>query len=434
MRDDFVAHRWRTFAEYSSRRAVVFAVAYFGYAACYLVRNNIAVVSDIMVGELGWTTTQVGAVLAGFSVTYGIGKLAMGVVVDRYSLRRTFAWGLGGSSVICIAMAATDHPIVLMLGLAVIGILQGACAPAALAMLGAWYPAHQRGSRVAIWNTSQNVGGAFLPLLISGGLALTGPSNWQVGLWLPGIVALACAGLASRLGGDRPWQEGLPTLKELYPGSPIGGSLAPAGVSYWRLVRIHVFGNRALAALLVLNALFYLLRFGILNWIPIYLVNEQGLSQQSAAAVMSAFEWGAIPGALAFALIAHLWPTRTSSAAAIAMAAFSGVVLIYASAPHPVILTITVGTLGALVYGPQVIINILTLNFVSPRAIGIAVGWVGLGGYLVGALSANVAIPQIVDVAGWPLIFTGLSVVGAGIAVLCLALQRTENRAMQARP
>lgn len=430
MRDDFVAHRWRPFADYTSRRSVVFAVAYFGYAACYFVRNNVAVVSDIMISELGWTATQVGTILAAFSLTYGVGKLAMGIAVDRYSLPRVFALGLGGSALICIAMAFMTHPVALMLSLAAIGILQGACAPAALAMLGCWYPAHQRGSRVAIWNTSQNVGGALLPMIISGGLALTGPTNWQVGLWLPGIVALICAGAIERLGGDRPWRENMPTLKVLYPNSPSPATVAPAGVSYWTLVRVHVLRNRALAVLLVLNALFYLLRFGILNWIPLYLADERGLTQTAAASIMSVFEWGAIPGALAFALIAHLWPTRTSSAAAAAMAIFAGVVLVYGSSTTPGMLAWSAGTLGALVYGPQVIINILTLNFVSPRAIGIAVGWVGLGGYLVGAVTANVAIPQLVEATGWPLIFTSLSVTGAVIAALCLALQRAENRSM----
>lgn len=413
---------------------MVLAVAYFGYAACYLVRNNIAVVSDILMSEYGWTTARIGAILAGFSVTYGIGKLAMGVVVDRFSLKRTFALGLGGSALICIGMAFTNHPLALMLCLATIGILQGACAPAALAMIGAWYPAHQRGSRVAIWNTSQNVGAAMLPLIVSGGLALTGPTNWQIGLWLPGLVALACAAAVDRLGGERPWQEGMPTLRSLYPDSPDSGTLAPAGVSYWRLVQVHVLRNRALAALMLLNALFYLLRFGILNWIPIFLSSEKGLTQATAAAVMSAFEWGAIPGALAFALVAHLWPTRTSSAAAVAMVAFAILVLVYASESDPLLLALTAGSLGALVYGPQVIINILTLSFVSPRAIGVAVGWVGLGGYLVGALTANVAIPQLVAAAGWPLIFTSLSATGVAIAVLCLALQRSENRAMSVRP
>ena len=86
MRDDFAAPRWRTMGHYLRRRRVVFAVAYLGYAACYLVRNNVAVASDILSREHGWTPTQIGSILAGFTLSYGIGKLVMGVVVDRFSL------------------------------------------------------------------------------------------------------------------------------------------------------------------------------------------------------------------------------------------------------------------------------------------------------------------------------------------------------------
>lgn len=434
MRDDFSATRWRTAAHYLRRRRVVFAVAYLGYAACYLVRNNVAVASDILTREHGWTPAQIGSILAGFTLSYGIGKLVMGVVVDRYSLRHSFAWGLGVSALVCVGMTFLTDPLALTLALVLIGVLQGACAPAALATLGAWYPARQRGSRVAIWNTSQNLGGAGLPLVVSGGLALTGPTNWQIAFWLPGCIALIAALAADRLGGERPWQEGLPTLRELAPDAP--GELPdppPSDVGYWDLVRVHVLANPSLALLMVLNALLYVLRFGILNWIPIFLIGERGHTQFQAAATMSLFEWGAIPGALAFAVVAWRWPRGTSTAAAWCMVALAVLIPVYAAggaggAGSVVPVGAVAFALGALVYGPQVIVNILTLAFVSPRAVGVAVGWVGLGGYLVGALSANLAIPQLAGAAGWPVSFAGLTLVALTCAVLCRRLQRLERR------
>ena len=430
MRDDFAAPRWRTMAHYLRRRRVVFAVAYLGYAACYLVRNNVAVASDILSREHGWTPTQIGSILAGFTLSYGIGKLVMGVVVDRFSLRRSFAWGLGVSALVCVGMTFLHHPLALTLALVLIGILQGACAPAALATLAAWYPARIRGSRVAVWNTSQNLGGAGLPLVVSGGLALTGPTNWQIAFWLPGCIALTAAVLADRLGGERPWQEGLPTLRELAPDGPDElPDAPPPDVGYWELVRVHVLANPSLALLMVLNALLYVLRFGILNWIPLYLIGERGLTQFQAAATMSLFEWGAIPGALAFAVIAWRWPRGTSTAAAWCMVALALLVPMYAAGEGSAGVGLVAFALGALVYGPQVIVNILTLAFVSPRAVGVAVGWVGLGGYLVGALSANLAIPQLAQAAGWPVSLAGLALVALVCAALCVRLQRIERRA-----
>ena len=439
MRDEFAAPRRSSpaqdLARYLHRRRTVFLVAYLGYAACYLVRNNVAVASDVLAAEHGWSASQIGSILAGFTLSYGIGKLVMGVAVDRFSLRHSFAWGLGASALVCIAMTFLHHPLALTLALVLIGLLQGACAPAALATLAAWYPARTRGSRVAVWNTSRNVGGAGLPLLVSGGLALTGPTNWQIAFWMPGVVALVVAVWADRRGGDRPWQEGLPTLRDLSREQDRAGHPSDAGeaprpdVSYWDLVRVHVLANPDLLLLMVLNALMYVLRFGILNWIPLYLTWERGLTRFEAAGVMSLFEWGAIPGALIFAVAAWRRPRGTSGVAAWCMVALGALIPLYLVVEGGTRIGAVVFVLGMLVYGPQVVVNILTLAFVHPRAVGVAVGWVGLGGYLVGALLANLAVPQIAEALGWNVGFGTLTAVALVCAWLCARLQRIEHGA-----
>lgn len=413
---------------FAARRRQVFLVAYLGYAACYLVRNNVAVVSDLLTRELGLSVTQVGGLLAGFTLSYGLGKLVMGVVVDQLSLRYAFAWGLGVSAALCCGMAFLREPWALGIALVLIGLVQGACAPAALAMIGAWYPPVLRGSRVAVWNTSQNAGALALPLMISGGLALAGPTDWRVGFWAPGLVALVCAAVVARAGGERPWQEGYPTLRAVYGAEASPAVTVPAEVPYWTLVRVHVLGSPVLALLVILNSLLYLLRFGVLNWLPIYQIQENRLTQFEASLAITAFEWGAIPGSLAFALLARRWPGRMASSAAVAIILLALVLVTYTVSDTADSVVLTVVPLGALVYGPQVIVNVLTLNFVSPRAVGVAVGWVGLGGYLVGALLANTAIPRIAAWSTWDLSLATLVVVCLVCVALCLRLRRHELR------
>ena len=426
MQDDFAAVTRFSTSQFLARRRMVFAVAYLGYAACYLVRNNVAVVSEVLTHEMGWTPVEIGGILTGFTMSYGVGKLVMGVVVDRLRLRNTFAVGIGLSALICVAMAFMRDRTALTAALVAIGLLQGACAPAALAMLGAWYPPASRGSRVAIWNSSQNLGAAALPMIVSGGLALTGPNDWTIGFWLPGLIALVFAVFSYRFGGDRPWQESMPTLSEVFGRDALPQLNVPPEVSYWRLVWVHVIGNRTLAVLGLLNALLYLLRFGVLNWIPIFEVGQQGLTPYEASLTMSAFEWGAIPGALAFAWLAARWPTRNAACAAAAIGILAFAILAFALATDPSSAQALALLVGALVYGPQVIINILTLNFVSPRAIGVAVGWVALGGYLFGAAAANLTLPRVAEGSGWFLSFALLSVTCVVCVGICLWLRRKE--------
>lgn len=426
--DEFAVGPRADVNRFFARRPLVFLMAYVGYAACYLVRNNLIVVSEIMTAELDWTAIQIGAVLSAFTISYGVGKLVMGIVVDHLRLRFAFAWALGVSAVLCLMMAWQRDPLVFTILLAVIGLVQGACAPAALATLGAWYAPLERASRVAVWNTSQNVGAGLLSVIVSGGLALVGPREWSVGFWLPALVALACALLVGRYGGDRPWRERMPTLRTVFGPDAQPQLNIPPDVSYARLVRVHVLGNRTLLTLAALNTILYFIRFGILAWIPISGAEQRNLTYTDASMVVTAFEWGAIPGALLFAWVCHRRPRAATRAAAVAIGLLAVLIVLYAVADDPEVTIAIAVPLGALVYGPQVIVNVLTLNFVSPRAVGVAIGWVGLGGYLVGAAVANVSLPHIAAASSWMLSALTLPIACLVCIVLCLHLRTVERR------
>lgn len=429
--DDFSARPSHAPGAYEARRRTVFWVAFLGYAACYLVRNNTAVVSEILVRERGWTPVEVGWILTAFSLTYGVGKLVLGVLVDRMSLRTSFAGAMAISALVCVVMAFLPTVTGMALAMGVIGLVQGACAPAALSVLGAWYPPSSRGSRVAVWNTSQNVGAALLPLVVAGGMLFAGPNSWPVAFWLPGLLALATALWALTRGGDRPWREGWPTLPELYGPTALPTVPGSSEASYWRLVRVHVLTSRVLIILAVVNAILYLVRFGILNWIPLYLITERGFTQAQAHLSMVVFEAAAVPGALVFAVIAWRWPNRMALAGSVSVVLLSFCVLAYALLENSVAIVTAAGVMGALTYGPQVIVNILTLNFVSPRATGVAVGFVGLGGYLVGEVVANLALPALAGWHSWSITFVGLAASCLAAAAGYALLARPEREAVQ---
>lgn len=418
---------------YAERRTEVFVLVFLGYAACYLVRNNTAIMSEILVREEGWTPVEVGLVLTAFTLTYGVGKLVMGVLVDRASLRLVFGSALVASAAICIAMGWFGTIPLLAVAMGLIGLIQGACAPAALSTLGAWYAPWQRGSRVAVWNTSQNLGAAVLPLIISGSLFVFGVNRWAVGYWIPGALALAVGVWVLVRGADRPWREGFPTLTELYGREALPEVPGSSEASYWRLVRVHVIGNRLLLVLAVLNALLYLVRFGILNWMPLYLIADRGSTLHEAALVMAVFEWSAIPGALVFAALAARWPNRMAVAGAVGVLVLGGAILVYGSVGSVADVWGVVAVMGALTYGPQVVINILTLNFVSPRAMGVAVGFVGLGGYLVGQVLANIGMPVVAGAQGWSTAFGLLAASCVVAALLYWSLRRAELRVVPSR-
>ncbi len=87
--------------------------------------------------------------------------------------------------------------------------------------------------------------------------------------------------------------------------------------------------------------------------------------------------------------------------------------------------------MGMLVYGPQLIVNVLTLNLVPLRAAGVAVGFVGLGGYLVGELCANLVMPLLAERFNWTASLSFLAGIAGAAGLLYLSLRAHEAKTVQ---
>jgi len=402
---------------------------YLGYAGCYLLRNNFKAASDLLVEQHGWSTVQVGTVLSAFTISYGVAKFIMGTLADRSKLRWAFSLGLLASSMVNIVMGSTSVLWALFGLMIVNGAIQGIMSPSALSSVAVWFPNNLRGSRVAVWNTSHNVGGAIAPLLTSAALALFGPTNWHMVFWAPAVICIGFTAVCFMLGANRPEEEGLPDLRSMYGPSGVPEVPPSDGVRYWTVLRREVVGNKLILIVALLNALIYLVRFGILNWIPIFLTDEKGFSLTKANVAFSILEWMAIPGSLVYAAAARRWISRMSTLAAVSMVLLAGVVLIYWSTQMVSVVMLTAGLLGVLGYRPNLIINVLTVNFVSGRTAGAAVGFVGLAGYLLGELTANLVIGYVAEHMGWGPCF--MLMIGA--ALLCAWLFVILSRAERTR-
>ena len=66
------------------------------------------------------------------------------------------------------------------------GIFQGMGWPPSGRVLVNWFSTSERGSKVSLWNTAHNVGGALSGLLVAWGFTLFG-KTWQVAFWFPAV-------------------------------------------------------------------------------------------------------------------------------------------------------------------------------------------------------------------------------------------------------
>src|SRR5512134_3603664 len=85
----------RVDAAYRAQRWRVFTGIFAGYAAYYLVRNNLALaIPDILKDYPQHSKAELGTALTGLSIAYGVSKFLMGSVSDRSNPKYFLPLGL----------------------------------------------------------------------------------------------------------------------------------------------------------------------------------------------------------------------------------------------------------------------------------------------------------------------------------------------------
>jgi OPA family glycerol-3-phosphate transporter-like MFS transporter len=412
---------------------------FIGYAAYYLVRNNISVVTLEMQSSLGYSKAMIGRIVAITALSYGLSKFLMGSVSDRSDPRKFMATGLLLSAICNFAFgASTDYQIHMMLW-ALNGFVQGMGWPPCGRIMGHWFSESERGLTFSIWNTSHNVGGG-----VAGWLAAWGVhtfAGWQFAFYVPGAVAaLGAAYLFWRL-RDTPQSVGLPPIEEFrddYPAAHDGTTDLERELSFKELLVDKVLLNKFVWLLAIANFFAYITRYSMMDWGPTYLREVKGASLQHGAWALVAIEFGGIPSTIFLGWVSDRLGGRRGMVAALCMipivAAFAAIIAIppgFLWLDYLMLLTI-----GFFVYPVINLIVIAALDIASKKAIGTAAGFIGLFGYIGRTVQAE-AFGRTVDhytatqgaAAAWNIVLYAILVCGIVAGLLLALMWNTKPRA-----
>ena len=261
--------------EYRRHRRSVFAGIFLGYAAYYLVRNNLALaIPDILAEHPEYSKADLGWALTGLSISYGISKFLMGSVSDRSNPKYFLPIGLLLSCAIMFTSGVVKSiyaSLWLVVTLQVLnGWVQGMGWPPCGKVMVHWFSTKERGLVVSVWNASHNVGGGLVATFALFGVMIFG--DWGAKLYFNAGIAAVIGVVAFLLLRDTPRALGLPPVEEYrndYP--PDFRGAEERTFSYREIFFGHVLNNRYLWAIAVANAFVYFVRYGVVNWIPTYL-------------------------------------------------------------------------------------------------------------------------------------------------------------------
>jgi OPA family glycerol-3-phosphate transporter-like MFS transporter len=407
--------------EYRRHRRSVYIGIFAGYAAYYLVRNNLALaIPDILAAHPEYSKADLGWALTGSSLAYGVSKFLMGSVSDRSNPKYFLPLGLLLS---CALMFASGVVKAIYASLALViviqvanGWVQGMGWPPCGKTMVHWFSTRERGLVVSVWNVAHNVGGGLIASLALFGVMAFG--DWGAKFYFNAAIAAAVAVIVFFLMRDTPQSLGLPPVEEYkndYPPHYHAGS--ERTFTYREIFVEHVLSNRYLWAIAVANAFVYFVRYGVVNWIPTYLQTAKGFSFQQSSIGWALYEYAAIPGTIACGWMSDkVFKGRRAPATILFMGLTLVAVIVYGlnrNGPlwidYAALLAI-----GFLIYGPIMIIGLHALDLVPKKAAGTAAGFTGFFGYVFGSAIAGSGVGWIADHWGWSGVFVTM--------VVCCAL------------
>lgn len=358
---------------------------YLGYAAFYLVRNNLSVVAKDIEGSLHYQHSDIGSLLAATAISYGIGKFVMGAISDRSNPRIFMAFGLLLTSLLNFAFGGVaSFPVHLALwGLN--GFVQGMGWPPCGRSMGHWFSERERGLTFSFWNTAHNLGGGVAGYLAAWAAGYWG--GWQYAFFVPGVLTLfGSLYIFFRL-RDTPQSVGLPPIEEYnndYPANHGQYGETERELTYRELLVDQVLTNKYIWLLAFANFFAYITRYSMLDWGPMYLREMKAATLEGGGLAVLAIEFGGIPSTILFGWFSDLIGGRRGMVAVLCLLP---ILLAFAAIPFVpadyLWLDMTLlAIIGLFIYPVINFIVIIALDLTGKKAIGTAAGFIGMFGYL----------------------------------------------------
>src|SRR6185503_20134987 len=367
--------------EYRRNRRSVFAGIFAGYAAYYLVRNNLALaIPDILAAHPEYSKADLGWALTGSSLAYGVSKFLMGSVSDRSNPKYFLPLGLLLSCALIFASGvfkAIYASLALVIAIQVAnGWVQGMGWPPCGKTMVHWFSTKERGLVVSVWNVGHNVGGGLVASLALLGVMLFG--DWGAKFYFNALIAAAIAVGVFFLLEDTPQSKGLPPIEKYKNDYPPSYSGADEQILPFREIFLtYVLPNRYLWAIAIANAFAYFVRYGVVNWIPTYLETAKGFSFNESSTAWFLYEFAAIPGTIACGWLSDRWfKGRRAPMTILFMVLTLVAVIVYALNLHGPLWVdyASLFAIGFLIYGPIMMIGLHSLDLVPKKAAGTAAG------------------------------------------------------------
>lgn len=414
---------------YKYWRLRIFYAMYIGYAFFYFTRKSFTFAMPIMITELGMTKTQLGYLGSTLYFTYGISKFVSGVLSDKSNPRFIMAMGLILTGIFNIFFGFSNSFIFFAIFWGLNGWFQGWGWPPCARLLTHWYSQKERGTWWGVWNTSHNIGGALIPLVVAQAVKHFG--SWRFALWVPGALCIGMGlFLLNRL-RDTPQSLGLPPI-EKYRGdysTRLKEEFVETELTAKEILFKYVLKNKFIWVLAISYFFIYIIRTAINDWGLIFLKEAKGLSLIKAGMCITAFEIGGFIGSLAGGWFSDkiFKGKRGPINVLFTLGSVFALIGIWTGPAYQALFYMgAMFVMGFFIFGPQMLIGMAAAELSHKKAAGTATGFAGWFAYFGATFSGFLG--TITDQKGWYAFFVALGICGIISLILLTPLWSAQAR------
>jgi MFS family permease len=158
-----------------------------GMTFCYAQRGTLSVAAPFMIRDLAINTETMGLMLSAFSWCYCFMQVPSGWIVDRFGVRRAYAYGFAVWSAACSLTGVFRSIPAIMFFRVTMGVGQSVAFPASARTVANWFPDNERG----LVNSSYLIGVRLGQALVNAaGVGLIAAYGWRAFFVISGLAPL----------------------------------------------------------------------------------------------------------------------------------------------------------------------------------------------------------------------------------------------------
>ncbi len=168
-------------------RWTICALVFFATTINYLDRAVIALLKTPLEKEFNWTETDYSNIVIAFQLSYALGMLGVGRLVDKLGTKFGYALSLTVWSLAAMGHALVRSTFGFIVARAALGVSESGNFPAAIKTTAEWFPKKERALATGIFNSGTNVGAILAPLTVP---FIADRWGWQWTFIITGAIGL----------------------------------------------------------------------------------------------------------------------------------------------------------------------------------------------------------------------------------------------------